>query len=97
VTLGGDVVGKSGLAGKPFDISQQLVWEAYRQVRANHGAAGVDGQSIAEFEADLKNNLYWIWNRMSSGTYFPPAVLAMEIPKPHGRGVRTLGVPTVVA
>ena len=57
--------------------------------------AGVDGQSIEEFEADLKNNLYKIWNRMSSGTYFPPPVRAVEIPKPHGAGTRILGVPTV--
>jgi RNA-directed DNA polymerase len=88
-------VGKSSVASKPFVISKQLVWEAYRQVKANKGAAGVDGQSIAEFESDLKNNLYKVWNRMSSGTYFPPAVLAVEIPKPRGGGTRMLGVPTV--
>jgi RNA-directed DNA polymerase len=56
--------------------------------------AGVDGQSIEEFESDLKNNLYKIWNRMSSGSYFPPPVKAVEIPKSHGGGTRTLGVPT---
>jgi RNA-directed DNA polymerase len=55
----------------------------------------VDGQTIEVFETDLKNNLYKIWNRMSSGSYFPPAVKAVEIPKPHGGGVRVLGVPTV--
>jgi group II intron reverse transcriptase/maturase len=71
------------------------VWEAYKSVKANKGAAGVDGQSIEEFEADLKNNLYRIWNRMSSGTYFPPPVRAVEIPKPHGGGARVLGIPTV--
>ena len=71
------------------------MWEAYRQVKANKGAAGVDGQTIEAFETDLKNNLYKIWNRMSSGSYFPPAVKAVEIPKPHGGGVRVLGVPTV--
>jgi RNA-directed DNA polymerase len=87
-------VGKSGSAGKSFDISKQLVWEAYRRVKANRGAPGVDEQSLAEFESDLKNNLYKIWNRLSSGTYFPPAVRAVEIPKPQG-GVRVLGVPTV--
>jgi RNA-directed DNA polymerase len=87
-------VGKSGSAGKSFDISKQLVWEAYRRVKANRGAPGVDEQSLAEFESDLKNNLYKIWNRLSSGTYFPPAVRAAEIPKPQG-GVRVLGVPTV--
>jgi RNA-directed DNA polymerase len=80
---------------KPFAIPKRLVWEAYRRVAANKGAPGVDGQSLAEFEADLEDNLYKIWNRLSSGTYFPPPVRAVEIPKPHGGGVRTLGVPTV--
>lgn len=79
---------------KPFTISKLEVWKAFRQVEANKGAPGVDEQSLGEFEADLKNNLYKIWNRMSSGTYFPPPVRAVEIPKPHG-GVRLLGVPTV--
>jgi RNA-directed DNA polymerase len=88
-------VGKSGSSGKSFEISKQLVWEAYRRVAANKGAAGVDGESLGDFEADLKNNLYRIWNRMSSGTYFPPPVKAVEIPKPHGPGARVLGVPTV--
>jgi len=89
-------VGKSGSADKPFGIPKQLVWEAYQRVRANKGAAGVDGQSIADFEVDLKDNLYKIWNRMSSGTYFPPAVMAVEIPKTgSGGGTRMLGVPTV--
>ena len=82
-------------SGKPFDISKREVWEAYERVKANKGAPGVDGCSIAEFEADLKNNLYKIWNRMSSGSYFPPPVRAVEIPKPHGGGIRVLGVPTV--
>jgi RNA-directed DNA polymerase len=82
-------------AGKPFDISKREVWEAYLKVKENQGAPGVDGKSIADFEADLKNNLYRIWNRMSSGTYFPPPVLAVEVPKPHDGGVRVLGVPTV--
>jgi RNA-directed DNA polymerase len=80
---------------KPFDISKQEVWEAYLKVRANKGAPGVDGGSIEEFETDLKGNLYKIWNRMSSGSYFPPPVRAVEIPKAHGDGVRVLGVPTV--
>ncbi|MFG1961690.1 group II intron reverse transcriptase/maturase [Nonomuraea sp. NPDC049028] len=79
---------------KPFKISKRLVWEAYERVKASKGAAGVDGQSIADFEADLKNNLFKIWNRMSSGTYFPPPVKAVEIPKAGG-GARILGVPTV--
>ena len=80
---------------KSFDIPKRVVWEAYRKVAAKKGAPGVDGQSLAEFEAGLKNNLYKIWNRMSSGTYFPPPVRAVVIPKPHGGGTRTLGVPTV--
>jgi RNA-directed DNA polymerase len=80
---------------KPFDIPKQMVWEAYRRVAANEGAPGVDGQTLDEFEDDLKNNLFKIWNRMSSGSYFPPPVRAVEIPKPHGGGVRLLGVPTV--
>jgi RNA-directed DNA polymerase len=71
------------------------VWEAWRQVKANRGAPGVDGQTLGEFETDLGNQLYKIWNRMSSGSYFPPAVRAVEIPKPHGGGFRVLGVPTV--
>jgi RNA-directed DNA polymerase len=79
---------------KPFDIPKQMVWEAFERVAANDGAAGVDDETLREFESDLKNNLYRIWNRMSSGSYFPPAVKAVEIPKPHG-GVRVLGIPTV--
>jgi group II intron reverse transcriptase/maturase len=88
-------MGKLKVSGKPFDISKREVWEAYEKVKANKGAPGVDGCSIDEFEKDLKNNLYRIWNRMSSGSYFPPPVLAVEIPKPHGGGTRILGVPTV--
>ena len=80
---------------KPFDIPKQLVWEAYRAVAANKGAPGVDEVTLDEFESDLKNNLYKIWNRMSSGSYFAPPVRAVEIPKPHGGGVRVLGVPTI--
>jgi retron-type reverse transcriptase len=82
-------------SGKPFEISKREVWQAWEKVKANKGAPGVDGYSLEEFEADLKNNLYKIWNRMSSGTYFPPPVRAVEIPKSHGRGARVLGVPTV--
>jgi group II intron reverse transcriptase/maturase len=88
-------VGELKSSGKPFDISKREVWEAYEKVKANKGAAGVDGCSIKDFEEDLKGNLYKIWNRMSSGSYFPPAVKAVEIPKAHGDGVRVLGVPTV--
>ena len=82
------------LSGKPFDISKQEVWRAYQKVKANKGAPGVDDCSVEAFEKDLKNNLYKIWNRMSSGSYFPPPVRAVEMPKPSG-GVRVLGVPTV--
>jgi RNA-directed DNA polymerase len=79
---------------KPFSISKQVVWEAYKRVRANKGAAGVDEESIADFEINLKDNLYKIWNRMSSGSYFPPPVRVVEIDKKDG-GQRKLGVPTV--
>jgi RNA-directed DNA polymerase len=79
---------------KPFAIPKQAVWEAYKKVKANHGAAGIDEVSLEEFEKDLKNNLYKLWNRMSSGSYFPPAVKAVPRPKKSG-GVRILGVPTV--
>ncbi|MGI5517632.1 group II intron reverse transcriptase/maturase [Streptomyces sp. CA-106131] len=72
-----------------------LVQEAYEKVKANKGAAGVDGRSIEDFEKDLKGNLYRIWSRLSSGSYFPPPVKGVEIPKSHGGGVRLLGVPTV--
>ena len=79
---------------KPFDISKELVWHAYKLVKANKGSAGVDEQSVLEFEQDLSNNLYKIWNRMASGSYFPPPVKAVEIPKKSG-GKRILGIPTV--
>ena len=88
-------MGKSDPKDKPFQIPTELVWEAYKSVKRNKGAAGVDGQSIEEFEADLKDNLYKIWNRMSSGSYFPSPVRAVEIPKSHGGGTRVLGIPTV--
>lgn len=79
---------------KSYEISKHKIWEAYELVKANKGAAGVDEESIQKFEANLKDNLYKIWNRMSSGSYFPPLVKAVEIPKKNG-GVRILGVPTV--
>ena len=79
---------------KPFCISKWEVWEAYKRVKANRGAAGVDGQSITKFEEDLKNNLFKIWNRMSSGSYFPPPVRRVDIPKDN-EGTRPLGIPTV--
>jgi RNA-directed DNA polymerase len=71
-----------------------VVWEAFKHVKANQGAAGVDGQSITEFEVDLSNNLYKLWNRLSSGSYFPPPVRRVDIPKANG-GTRPLGIPTV--
>lgn len=79
---------------KPFAITKRMVWEAYKAVKANQGAAGVDGQSIDDFERDLAKNLYRLWNRMASGSYFPPPVLRVEIPKRDG-GKRLLGIPTV--
>jgi retron-type reverse transcriptase len=79
---------------KPFGISKRDVWEAFKRVKANQGAAGVDGQSIADFEVDLRNNLYKLWNRLSSGSYFPSPVRRVDIPKADG-GTRPLGIPTV--
>ena len=79
---------------KPYKISKQVVWSAYKRVKANRGSAGIDGQIIEEFEENLKDNLYKIWNRMSSGCYFPPPVKLVEIPKKTG-GKRGLGIPTV--
>ena len=79
---------------KPYDIPKQLVWDAFQRVKANRGAAGVDGETLAAFEKDLKGNLYKVWNRMSSGSYFPPPVRLVEIPKGNG-GTRPLGIPTV--
>ncbi len=80
---------------KPFCIAKREVWEAYKQVKANRGAAGVDGQSIEDFDGDLGKNLYRIWNRMSSGSYFPPPVRRVDIPKGDAGGTRPLGIPTV--
>ena len=77
---------------KPFCISKWEVWEAYKRVKANKGAAGVEGQSIVKVEENLKNNLFKIWNRMSSGSYFPPPVRRVDIPKDN-EGTRSL--PTV--
>jgi len=79
---------------KPFDISKKVVLESWKQVKANKGSAGIDDQTIEDFEENLKDNLYKIWNRMSSGSYFPPAVKTVEIPK-KGGGQRALGIPTV--
>jgi len=79
---------------KPYDIPKALVWEAWLHVKANQGAAGIDAETIERFETKLGDNLYRVWNRMSSGSYFPPAVKAVPIPKRSG-GVRILGIPTV--
>ena len=79
---------------KPFQIPKRLVWDAYRRVRANAGAAGIDSQSIGDFDKDLKNNLYKLWNRLCSGSYFPKATKMVAIPKKSG-GTRNLGIPTV--
>ena len=80
---------------KPFEISKRVVWEAYLRVKANKGVVGVDGVTIEQYEQDLKNNLLELWNRLLSGSYFPPPVKAVPIPKGGGKGVRILGVPTV--
>jgi RNA-directed DNA polymerase len=88
-------MGMSGVnSAKPYCIAKRTVWEAYQQVKANRGAAGIDDETIAEFEQNLSRNLYKLWNRMSSGSYFPPPVKQVEIPKASG-GTRKLGVPTV--
>jgi RNA-directed DNA polymerase len=79
---------------KPFTISKQLIWDSYLQVKRNAGSAGIDNESIEDFEKKLKSNLYQLWNRMASGTYFPPPVKGVPIPKKSG-GTRMLGIPTV--
>ncbi len=79
---------------KPFPIAKRQVWEAYQRVKANQGGAGVDGQTIERFEQQLGDNLYKLWNRMASGSYMPPPVKRVEIPKGDGR-VRPLGIPTI--
>ncbi len=80
---------------KPFKITQREVLEAYKKVKANKGAPGIDEVNLQEYEINLKNNLYKLWNRMASGTYFPQAVRGVEIPKKNGKGIRILGVPTI--
>ena len=97
------VIGRSTVNGrslldnaKPFCIPKRWVWEAYKRVKANRGAAGVDEQSIEQFEKNLKGNLYELWNRLSSGSYFPPPVKRVDIAKRDG-GMRPLGIPTVIA
>lgn len=87
-------MGRTNINGKAFNIPKQLVWQAYLQVRKGGKSPGVDRKTLADFEEDLKGNLYLIWNRMSSGSYFPPPVLRVEIPKDTG-GTRPLGIPTL--
>src|SRR5436190_4812375 len=79
---------------KPYSIAKRTVWEAYQQVKANRGSAGIDDETIEMFERNLSGNLYKLWNRMSSGAYFPPPVKQVQIPKANG-GTRKLGIPTV--
>lgn len=79
---------------KSYEIPKKLVWEAFQRVKSNKGSAGVDRESIVDFEKNLSANLYKVWNRMSAGSYFPPPVKSVPIPKKSG-GVRVLGVPTV--
>jgi len=79
---------------KPFHIDKKRVYEAYKTVRSNAGSAGVDGQTIEQFDSDLQNNLYKLWNRMSSGSYFPPPVRRVDIPKGEAGSTRPLGIPT---
>jgi RNA-directed DNA polymerase len=94
-TTGGDACGRTAaVSAKPLPIGKRQVWEAYKRVKANRGAAGVDGQTLPEFDEDVTNNLYKLWNRLASGSYMPPAVRCVEIPKANG-GVRPLGIPTV--
>lgn len=79
---------------KPYELSRKPVWKAYQQVKANPEAAGIDNETIQAYEKDLKDNLYKLWNRMSSGSYFPPPVQGVEIPKKTG-DKRMPGIPTV--
>jgi RNA-directed DNA polymerase len=79
---------------KPFSISKQWVYDAYLKVLSNKGSGGVDGIGLKEFDMDYKNHLYKLWNKMSSGSYIPPPVKLMEIPK-KGGGLRPLGIPTI--
>lgn len=84
----------SGTETKSLPITKRMIWEAYKKVRGNKGAAGIDEETLEMYEERLKDNLYILWNRMSSGSYFPPSVLEVEIPKGDGR-MRKLGIPTV--
>jgi len=91
---GEELTGGSKPMVKSFEIDKRLIYRAWEKVRSNQGAPGVDAVSIADFGSREKDNLYRLWNRMSSGSYFPGPVRAVEIPKDHGAGVRILGVPT---
>ena len=84
----------SGIETKGLPITKRMVWESYKKVRSNKGAAGIDKETLDMYKEKLKDNLYILWNRMSSGSYFPPPVLEVEIPKDDGRK-RKLGIPTV--
>lgn len=81
---------------KSVPISKQMVWASYQQVKAKQGGAGIDGQTIEDFEVELSKNLYKLWNRLSSGSYFPPAVRTVFIPKKQG-GERPLGIPKLLS
>lgn len=87
-------LGRRDVGQHAVPITKRQVWEAYKRVKANRGVAGVDGQTIEQFEEDLSKNLYKLWNRLSWGSYMPQAVRCLEIPKPDG-GTRPLGIPTV--
>ena len=87
-------MGRANPKVKSFEIPKRLVFEAWKKIRANDGAPGVDRVSISEFESREGDSLYKLWNRMSAGSYMPSPVRAVEIPKDHGTGVRVLGVPT---
>ena len=96
-TAGGNASGRTAAASaKPLPICKRQVWEAYKRVKANRGAAGVDGQTLTEFDENVVDNLYKLWNRLASGSYMPPAVRRVEIPKSDG-GLRPLGIPTVIS
>lgn len=79
---------------KPYNIPKMVILNAYKRIKVNKGSAGINGVDFEEFEVNLKKNLYKIWNRMSSGSYFPSPVMAVEIPKKSG-GTRRLGIPTI--
>ncbi len=79
---------------KPFEIDRRLIYEAYKKVKSNRGSGEIDGVSMEDFDKDLSNNLYRLWNPMSSGSYMPKSVKLVEIPKPNG-GKRPLGIPTI--